>query len=221
MTSYIGTSHLPRRWPRQGHRPGKIRGRVQRGRPRLWQRRRLDDNQGPHRAHRRRRSAEGPRRARRSHPREPAAHGGQRQGLSRRCRAREGLAVSVRSTTTRSCSTASRSPWCWPRTGRPPATPPRWCASNTRRRITSPTCTRRRARRSWSRSPRSRAAMPRRRLRPRRCATRPNISSRSSTTIRWSCSPPRWCGTATASSRSTTRRRACRTCSAICAACSA
>ena len=31
---------------------------------------------------------------------------------------------SVRSTTTRSCSTDSRSRWCWPKTGRPRASPP-------------------------------------------------------------------------------------------------
>ena len=37
---------------------------------------------------------------------------------------------SVRSTTTRSCSAASRSRWCWPKTGRPRASPPRWCESS-------------------------------------------------------------------------------------------
>ena len=35
-------AHLPRRRPRQGHRRREIRRRVQRARPRLWQRRHLD-----------------------------------------------------------------------------------------------------------------------------------------------------------------------------------
>ena len=68
---------------------------------------------------------------------------------------------------------------------------------------------------------RSRAATPPRHLPRRTCATRPNISSRPSITTRWSCLPRPRSGTAAASSRSMTRRRACRTCSAICAACSA
>ena len=72
-----------------------------------------------------------------------------------------------------------------------------------------------------SRSRRSRAAMRRRPMPPPRCGTRPNISSRSSITTRWSCLPRRRCGRATASLRSTTRRRACRMCSAMSAACSA
>ena len=64
-----------------------------------------------------------------------------RQRLQGRCRA--GAARrSGRSTTTRSCSAASRSRWCWPRTGRPRASRPRWCASSTTRRRTPPTCTR-------------------------------------------------------------------------------
>ena len=61
----------------------------------------------------------------------------------------------------------------------------------------------------------------RRPMPPPKCGTRPSISSRSSITIRWSCLPRRWSGTATANSRSTTRRRACRTCSATSAASSA
>ena len=44
--------------------------------PRLWRRRRLDDRQGPHRAHRRERGVARRRRARRAHAREPSAHGG-------------------------------------------------------------------------------------------------------------------------------------------------
>jgi hypothetical protein len=59
--------------------------------------------------------------------------------------------------------------------------------------------------------------MPRRPSRQRMCATKPSILFRPSITIRWSCSPRRRCGTAAASSPSMTRRRACRTCSAICA----
>ena len=125
----------------------------------------------------------------------------------------------ARSTTTGSFSADSRSRWCWPRIGKPRASPLRWSASNTRRSPTSPICTRNAARPLPSTARRSRAAMPRRPLRPPPCATRPNISFRPSTTIRWNCSPRRRCGT-TASSRSTTRRRACRTCSNISAACS-
>ncbi len=68
------------------------------------------------------------------------------------------------------------------------------------------------------RSRRSRAAMPTEPMRQPRCATRRNTSSRPSITIRWNCTRRRRCGTATASSRSTTRPRACRTCSAISAA---
>ena len=63
----------------------------------------------------------------------------------------------------------------------------------------SPTCTRGSMRPSWSRSPRSRAAMRRKPMPRPRCATKPNISFRSSITTRWSCLPRPWCGTATAS----------------------
>ena len=50
------------------------------------------------------------RRARRAHPREPAAYGGQRQGLQGRCGAGQARR-SARCMTTRSSSTASRSRW--------------------------------------------------------------------------------------------------------------
>ena len=50
--------HLPRRRPRQGHRRGASTPReFNAAGPRLWQRRRLDHRQGPHRAHRRERGA--------------------------------------------------------------------------------------------------------------------------------------------------------------------
>ncbi len=125
----------------------------------------------------------------------------------------------ARFTTTGSCSTDSRSRWCWPRIGKRRVSPLRWCGSNTGKSRTSPICKRSATRPSSSKSPRSRAAMPRRRSRRPIRATRPSISSRPSTTIRWNCSPRRRSGT-TASSRSTTRRKACRTCSNIFAACS-
>ena len=48
---------------------------------------------------------------------------------------------------------------------------------------------------SRSRPRQSRAARPRRRLRRPICATRPSISSRPNTTIRWNCSPRRRSGT--------------------------
>ena len=67
--------HVARRRPCEGHRRREIRRRVQYARPRLWQRRNLDNPEGPHRAHRRQRSVARRRRARRAHPREPAAHG--------------------------------------------------------------------------------------------------------------------------------------------------
>ena len=83
--------------------------------------------------HRHQRGAARRRRARRAHPREPPAHGGQRQGLQGRRGARAARR-SGRSTTTRSCSTASRSRWSSPRTGRSRASRRRWCGSNTRRK---------------------------------------------------------------------------------------
>ncbi len=118
-----------------------------------------------------------------------------------------------------SCSTDSRSRWCWPRIGKQHVSPLRWYGSNTGKSRTSRICKRSAAKHSSSRSPRSRAEMPRRRLRRPIRATRLSISSPPSTTIQWSYSPRRRSGT-TASSRSTTRRKACRTCSDICAACS-
>ncbi len=77
-----------------------------------------------------------------------------------------------------------------------------------------------RSRREPVRAAESRAATPRRPWPRPRCATRANITSRSSITTRWSCLPRRWSSSRTASSRSTTRRRACRTSSAMSAACS-
>ena len=131
---------------------------------------------------------------------------------------------SARSTTTRSCSAASRSLWC---VAEEPEIA-RFAASLVRveyeKQAHSTDLFARRDKafvsRRESRSTASRAAMPSGPMRRPRCATRPNITSRSSITIRWSCSPPRWSGRATASSRSMTRPRACRTCSTICAACS-
>ena len=57
MTHLHRHRHIPRRWPRQGHRRGKIRRRVQCGRPRACQCRCIHHRQGPHRAHRRERGA--------------------------------------------------------------------------------------------------------------------------------------------------------------------
>ena len=58
--------HVARRRPRQGHRGGKVRRRVQRGRPRLWQRGSVHDRQGAHPAHRHQRGTAGQRRDRRA-----------------------------------------------------------------------------------------------------------------------------------------------------------
>ena len=106
---------------------------------------------------------------------------------------------SVRSLTTGSCSAASRSPWCWRRIGKPPATRPRWLISSMRSRPSPPTSTSSAIRPLWSRSPRSRVATPTRPMPRPTSATRQNISSRPSITTRWSCLPPPWHGTAAAS----------------------
>ena len=86
------------------------------------------------------------RRPRGLHAREPAAHRLARPQLPGRGGAAR-LAVPRRSTTTRSSSAASRSPWSWPRTSRPRAMRRRWCGSTTRPRRTRPTCERRARRR--------------------------------------------------------------------------
>ena len=73
-----------------------------------------------------------------------------------------------------------------------------WCASNMRRKRTPP-ISNASANNAFSLSERhlcpdtrqSRAAMPRRRSPPPRCATKPNTSSRSSITIRWNCTDHR------------------------------
>ena len=127
---------------------------------------------------------------------------------------------SARSTTTRCCSAASRLRWSWRRSGKSPSLRLRSCVSNTSRRRMSRIFSPNAIGLSSSRSPRSRAAMRRRLMPPPPCATRRNISFRPNTIIRWSFMPPPRSGTAAASSPSTTRPRACRTCSATCAACS-
>ena len=148
------------------------------------------------------------RRGRRADAREPSAHGGQRRSLQGRRGARTARR-SGRCTTTRSCSTASRSRWSSPRRRRAA----RFAASLVQveygRSRMSRTCTasasshagqdseRSDARRCSRR--RSRAAMPTRRWPRPRCVTRPNIMSRSSTTIRWSSMPRRRSSRAAAS----------------------
>ena len=126
-------AHIPRRRPCQGHRRGEICRRIQYQRPRLWRRRRLDDRQGPHRAHRRQRGAARRRRARRADARKSAAAWRAPIAAYKDDVAPEEARRSARSTTTRSCSAASRSRWCSPRSGRSRASPRRSCASNTRR----------------------------------------------------------------------------------------
>ena len=98
---------------------------------------------------------------------------------------------SARSTTTRSCSAASRSHWCWPRSGRSPASRRRWCASNTRSSRTAPICSPGAIGPLWLKRRSDRAARPIGPMRRPPCATKPNITSRSSITIRWSCTPRR------------------------------
>ena len=221
MTTVYRHPHIPRRRPRQGHRRGAICRRVQRRRPRLWQRRHLDHRQGPHRAHRRERGARRRRRARRAHPREPAADGRHRQGLQRRCGAGGGspfrpLYDDKIKFNGQPIALVLAEDW----------ETARFAASLVRVEYeTEAHATDLHARRDEAfvveKPEKPRGDADEGLCRRRRCATRPNISSRSSITIRWSCLPRRWSGTAAASSRSTTRRRACRTCSATCAACSA
>ena len=147
--------------------------------------------QGPHHAHRHERGAAGRGRARRSHPREPAAHGADRPRLQGRCRAR-GLAVPPALRRQGDVQRAAGRARPGARNGRSRVSQPRSCASSTRGKRSSPTCTRSAIRRSSSRSPRSRAATPRKPMRPPTCATRPSISFRPSITTRWNCSPRRW-----------------------------
>ena len=163
------------------------------------------------------------RRDRRADAQEPPADGRHRPAPTRTTSRRKRVRRSVRSTTTRSCSADSRSRWCWPRIRRPRATRPRWCAWNTKRRRTSPTCMRSATKpivRS-STPPTSRAATPTKALAAAAVRHEARIlhsdrASQPDGIVRLH----RDRGTATASSRSTTRPRACRTCSAISAACS-
>ena len=194
MADLYRHADLPRRRSRQGHRrranmpanstlAGLAHGSVVDS----------DHRQGPHHAHRHERGAARRRRARRADAREPPADGRTptqpTRTMSRRTARRSG-----RCTTTRSCSTASRSRWWWPRAGRWRALRRRWCGSNTSRSARHRLCERERrhgqAIRRSSTPPKPRG-MPSRRLRQPTCATRPSISFRSSITTRWSCLPRR------------------------------
>ena len=73
-------SPAPRNTPREFNVPGLAHASVVD----------VDHRQGPHRADRRKRGAARRRRDRRADAREPAAHGRHRQGLQGRCRARGG-----------------------------------------------------------------------------------------------------------------------------------
>ena len=104
----------------------------------------------------------------------------------------------ARSTTTKSCSADSRSRWCWPRTGRPRASPPRWCGLNTGRRLKARTCSRDAAVQvepTWADTPLiNRAATPSCPLR-RAAKVRHGAEyyvPRPNTTTRWNCLPRRW-----------------------------
>ena len=138
---------------------------------------------------------------------------------------------SGRCTTTRSCSAASRSRWWSPKSRRSRASRRRWSGWNTRRKRTSRTCIASAMRpsalrlRKSGRDPvraaeaarRRRAGARRSRGAPRGRVLRPDRASQPDGAV---CLDGDLRGR-TASSRSTTRPRACRTCSAICAACSA
>ena len=185
-----------------------------------------DHRQGPHHAHRYKRGQERCRRDRRADAREPPAAAGQRSGLQgRRGAGRLAVPAAVRrqghvqrpadragggrdAGDRALCGGAGRGGLQQGsiRHGYFPARATRQFRPDRRSR-------------EWRR--RRRAASRTRRWRRRRCATRPSISCRSSITTRWSCMPRRWSTRAAASSRCTTRRRACRTCRSICAACSA
>ena len=193
--------HLPRRRPRQGHRRRQICRRIQRSRPRSMAA--SSARPSPRAASR----ASTPSAALRvegvldvlTHE-QPPADGGQRPGLQGRSGARTARR-SGRCTMTRSCSTASRSRWSSPRRPRSPALRRRWSGWNTtpggaRHRPAQPA--RRGPYRAGADQPdrgpvrrQSRAATPPRRWPRPPCATRPNITCRSSTTIRWSPMPRR------------------------------
>ena len=198
MTTYIGTatSRVDGRAKVTG--AAKYAGRVQRARPRPW----------PASCHRRspRAASRASTRARRlrvdgvldvlTHENRPRM-AGRRQRLQGRCGA-GGLAVPAalrrQDPVQRPADRAGRGR----RTRRPRASRRRWSASNTTRKRTSRTCTasattpsRSKPARRHPFARRSRAATPRRPSPRPRCATRPNITSRSSITTRWSCMPRR------------------------------
>ena len=138
MTTLHRHRHLPRRRPRQGHRRSQICRRVQRARPRPCRRRRLDHRQGPHRAHRHRARRCASTACSTCSPTRTGRRMADNDKAWKDDVAPEKARRSVRSMTTRSCSAGSRSRWCWPRTGRPRASPPRWSTSNMKRSPASP-----------------------------------------------------------------------------------
>ena len=169
-------------------------------RPRSWQRRHVHHRQGPDHAHRRERRLARRRRDRRAHAREPAAHGEHRQRLQgRRCAGRFAVPTALRRQ--RSCSAASRSRWWSPKSRRSRSSRRRWSAWTTSKNRTSPTCIVSVIKPPlWKplpspprtpSLPQSRAARPSRPSLQPRCATRANITSRSSITTRWSSMPRR------------------------------
>ncbi len=183
---------IPRRRPRESHRRREIRRRIQHKRPRLWQRRHIAHRQGPNCAHRRERGLARRRRHRCPHARKPAGHGEHRCRLQGRgCSG--GFAVPA---ALRRADSVQRTA---DRTGRC-----RGVGDRTLRGVAHPRGLQRRNARHRPQSP---APQGRRRRQARRGHVRPANTARRG-------------HTGTASSRSTTRRRACRTSSAISAACS-
>ena len=187
---------------------------------------RRDHRQGPHHAHRYKRGQGRRRRDRRADAREPPAAAGQRSGLQgRRGAGRLAVPAAVRRQghVQRPADRAGGGRDAGDRALRGGAGRGGLQQGSIRHghfpRARQGSSGRHRRSREWRR--RRRAASRTRRWRRPRCATRPSTSCRSSITTRWSCTPRPWSTRTAASSRCTTRRRACRTCRSTCAACSA
>ena len=214
-------AHLPRRRPCQSHRRREICRRIQHARAGLWRRRHLDDRQGPHRAHRRKRRRCASKACSTSSPTSTGRAWPANRKPTRTTSGRKTARRFVRSTMTRSCSAVSRSRWSWPRNGKSPASPPRWCASNTQKQKSVTDLQAERDKAFAVKKPEKPRGKADKAYAARRRAPRGGLfHSERVSTIRWNCTPRPRSGKAAASSRSTTRPRACRTCSTICAACS-
>ena len=217
-TAHIGKPIRPRRRPRQGDRRGEVRRRVQRPGPRLRLGRLQRHRPGEDHRDRRERGA------RRcpgviqvfTHENRPALRRGSTAATA--TRSRRPARRSARSTTPRSSSAPSRSPW---------SSPTRWSWRATRRRSSGSSTNAQphatdldaqrgdgvRSRTSRPASAAAEAARPRRQgpRRGRRAGRRRVPGARRAPQPDGDVRDDGRSGTRTASSPSTTRRRACRT----------